>query len=43
VDSFLDRVWLFIRGELPPRVFEAWICEEPSGYDRLGVSIGFDF
>jgi hypothetical protein len=35
-DPFLQSLWLFIRGDSPPRDFEAWLCADRSAEERLG-------
>lgn len=38
-DPMLERLWHFLRGELPPCDFEAWICADPTLEGRLGSEL----
>jgi hypothetical protein len=41
-DPFLEKLCRFIRGDLAPREFEAWICAEPLAEQRLGPELYLD-
>jgi hypothetical protein len=41
MDPVLERLWLFVRGDLARRDFEAWICANPSVEEQLGADLYF--
>lgn len=38
-DCFYRRIWCFVRGDVEPRDFESWICENHSAQQYLGADL----